>query len=79
VPLHIVHWLALIYHRITLHFYKKHPKRTGAALGIAGGILLAPVAAVTALGALGFTSAGIAAGNVVFYHPKGWDFEFQSR
>lgn len=57
--------LALMFCPLELPFYKRHPKRTGAALGIAGGVLLAPVAAVGALSALGFTSAGIAAGKVV--------------
>jgi hypothetical protein len=73
-PLYIPHRLALVLRSIALPFYKKHPKRTRAALGIAGGILLAPVAAVTALGALGFTSTGIATGNVVFYSSEGMGF-----
>ena len=53
-----------------LPFYKKHPKFTGAALGITGGLLLAPVAAVGLLTALGFTSAGVAAGNSILFPPK---------
>ena len=69
VPLIVAPWLGLMFHWIELPFYKRHPKRTGAALGIAGGILLAPVAAVGALTAFGFTSAGVAAGNVVFCPP----------
>jgi len=59
---------ALVYtHAISsteLPFYKKHPKYTGAALGVTGGILLAPVAAVGLLSIAGFTSAGVAAGNL---------------
>jgi len=47
-----------------LPFYKKHPKYTGAALGITGTVLLAPVAIVGALAAVGFTSAGVAAGSL---------------
>lgn len=46
-----------------LPFYKKHPKLTGGALGITGIVLLAPVAAIGILGAVGFTSAGVAAGS----------------
>ena len=53
-----------------LPFYKKHPKYIGAALGITGGLLLAPIAAVGALTALGFTSAGVAAGNSIIPLPK---------
>jgi len=54
-----------------LPFYKKHPKLTGAALGITGTVLLAPIAVVGVLGAVGFTSAGVAAGNsILFPHPK---------
>jgi hypothetical protein len=48
-----------------LPFYKKHPKATGAALGIAGAALLAPVSVVvSALTAVGFTSAGFAASSI---------------
>jgi hypothetical protein len=62
---------------IDLPFYKKHPKRTGTALGIAGGIVLAPVAAVCALAALGLTTAGVAFGNVVLFAlAKESDVEF---
>jgi hypothetical protein len=53
-----------------LPFYKKHPKLTGAALGITGTILLAPVAVFGALAAVGFTSAGIAAGILILFPPK---------
>ena len=63
-------WPALMFHRIELPFYKKHPKRTGAALGIAGGVMLAPVAGIATLTPLGFASGGIAAGNAVFYPPE---------
>ena len=48
-----------------LPFYKKHPKYTGAALGVTGGILLAPVAAVGLLSFVGFTSGGVVAGNLI--------------
>jgi len=48
----------------SLPFYKKYPKLTGAALGITGTVLLAPVALVGALTAVGFTSAGVAAGSI---------------
>ena len=60
-----------MFHRKELPFYKKHPKRTGAALGLAGGVILAPVAGVGALTTVGFTPAGVAAGNVVFYPWEG--------
>jgi hypothetical protein len=53
-----------------LPFYKKYPKLTGAALGITGSVLLAPVAIVGVLGAVGFTSAGVAAGNSTPLSPK---------
>jgi len=53
-----------------LPFYKKHPKLTGAALGITGTVLLAPIAVVGVLGAVGFTSAGVAAGNSILFPPK---------
>lgn len=56
--------------RTELPFYQKHPKRTGAALGIAGGVMLAPVAGVGALVAAGFGTAGVAAGKLVAYPPK---------
>jgi len=52
-----------------LPFYKKHPKCTGAALGITGGLLLAPVAAVGVLTAAGSTSAGVAASNSILFPP----------
>lgn len=45
-----------------LPFYRKYPKATGAGLGIVGTTLLAPIAIVGVLSAVGFTSAGIAAG-----------------
>jgi len=50
-----------------LPFYKKHPKSTkiaGVALGLTGGVLLAPLAAAGLLTAVGFTSAGVAAGSI---------------
>ncbi|KAF9645331.1 hypothetical protein BDM02DRAFT_3120353 [Thelephora ganbajun] len=47
-----------------LPFYKKHPKRTAAALGVTGSVLLAPIPVVGALTAVGFTSTGIAAGSI---------------
>lgn len=71
VPLLIPRWLILMSNRIALPFYKKHPKRTGAALGIAGGVLLAPVAVAGTLTVVGFTSGGVAAGNVVLYLSRG--------
>jgi len=48
---------------IDLPFYRRHPKYTGAALGVTGGVLLAPVAIAGFLSVVGFTSAGVAAGN----------------
>jgi hypothetical protein len=48
-----------------LPFYKKHPKRTALALGVAGGIILTPVAAA-ALSYVGLTTAGFAAGHLDF-------------
>ena len=49
-----------------LPFYKRYPKLTGAALGATGTVLLAPVAIVGGLTAVGFTSAGVAAGSLFF-------------
>ena len=60
---------------IELPFYKKHPTLTGAALGITGGVLLLPVAAVGVLSLVGFTSAGVAAGNSTFASARGSDAE----
>ena len=48
---------------IDLPFYKQHPKLTGGALCVTGAVILAPVTAAGVLGAAGFTSAGVAAGN----------------
>jgi len=53
-----------------LPFYKKHPKRTGAGLGITGAVLLAPAAVPGALTAVGFTPAGVAAGNSISFPLK---------
>ena len=49
-----------------LPFYKKHPKRTGTVIGVPGGVLLLPGAAVGVLSLVGFTPAGVAAGNLPF-------------
>ena len=47
-----------------LPFYKKHPKLTGAALGVTGSVVLALVAAISVLA--GFVVAvGVLAGSVV--------------
>ena len=48
-----------------LPFYQRHPKYTGAALGVTGTVLLAPVAVVGFLSLVGFTSAGVAAGDLI--------------
>ena len=53
-----------------LPFYKKHPKLTGTAIGVTGGVLLLPVAAVGVLSLVGFTSAGVAAGNSTLRPPE---------
>ena len=65
-PFPTVTWSSLAF-QTELPFYKKHPKYTSAALGIAGTVLLAPVAIVGVLGAVGFTAGGVAAGNLVVY------------
>lgn len=49
-----------------LWFYQKHPKRTGATLGVIGGILVAPAALAYA----GITSVGVATGNLTFAFTK---------
>jgi len=45
-----------------LWFYQKHPRRTGATLGVIGGILVAPAALAYA----GITSVGVATGISTF-------------
>ena len=52
--------------RIGLPFYRRYPKLTGAALGVTGGVILAPVAIAGALLTVGFTSAGVVAGDTLF-------------
>lgn len=48
-----------------LPLYKKHPKYTAVALGIAGGMVFTPVA-VAAMSYVGLTTAGFAAGHPGF-------------
>ena len=49
-----------------LQFLKEHPKLAGAALGVTGSVILAPVVVVVILNAAGFASGGVVAGKRVF-------------
>ena len=52
-----------------LPFYQRHPRLTGAALGIAGGILLTPVT-TSVMSYMGLGAGGAAVGNLTFPFAK---------
>jgi len=58
-----------------LPFYERYPKLAETALGITGFALLAPVAVVGTLIAVGFASAGVAAGNSISSNSKRTDVD----